>query len=210
MNTTQWATESRQTAANPQHEWDRRALDWPALTPDSIVLEIGAYKGRWALQIAERYNPRLYCFEPQAWACATTKQVLEDYNAQVFNYALGDRDDVLTMGKYGTDGCSFVDVDGQQGNGVMRDIAAVLPELGITAVDLCLINIEGYEFTLLPYMFRMGIYPNIFMVQMHGEGQGKLRKRIARHYRPLWYYGGVLSAWCLKGETNGNKNGDSV
>lgn len=203
IDVTQWATEAQTAAANPQHEWDRRALDWPNLTPASTVLEIGSFKGRWALQIAEQYNPRLFCFEPQAWACATTKQVLEGHNAQVFNYGLGDRDDTLTMGKYGTDGCSFVDVGGHQGNGVIRDIAAVLPELGITTIDLCLINIEGYEHILLPYMFSRGIFPQVIMLQMHGEGQGKLRKVMGRHYRPLWYYGGVLSAWYLKGENNG-------
>lgn len=200
LDLTQWATETRQTAANPQHEWDRRALDWPALTPASTVLEIGAYKGRWALQIAERYNPRLFCFEPQGWAAETARKVLEGYSAQVFNYGLGDRDDTLTMGKYGTDGCSFVDVGGHRGNGVIRDIAAVLPELGITTIDLCLINIEGYEHVLVPYMCSRGIFPHAVTLQMHGEGQGKLFKLLKRYYEPLWSYGRVLSAWKAKGE----------
>lgn len=202
IDVTQWATEATLSAATFNYPWDKRAIDWPVLTltDNPTVLEIGSFKGRWALQIAERYNPRLFCFEPQAWAAKTTAQVLDGYNAQIFNYALGDREAVLIMGRYGTDGCSFVDSEGQQGNGAMRDIAAVLPELGITTIDLCLVNIEGYEHILLPYMFDKGIFPELLMVQMHGEGQGKLRKKIARHYRPLWYYGRVLSAWQLKGE----------
>jgi hypothetical protein len=79
----------RARAANPEHEWDRRALDWP-LTMHSVVVEVGGYCGRWALQIAERYGPRLFVFEPQAWAADVCRAVLGK-RANVYTVALGDQ-----------------------------------------------------------------------------------------------------------------------
>jgi hypothetical protein len=53
-----WVAEAKASAAVVEHPWDVQALDWP-LTAESVVVEVGGYKGRWALQIAERYAPRL-------------------------------------------------------------------------------------------------------------------------------------------------------
>lgn len=61
------------------NEWDTRSFDWP-LTQDSIVLEIGAYKGRWASEMCKRYNPKLYAFEPQLWAYNECVEALKPYN----------------------------------------------------------------------------------------------------------------------------------
>ena len=54
------------------------ALDWP-IDENSIVFEIGGYEGRWSLQMAEKYNPRLYIFEPQDWARERCREKLKDY-----------------------------------------------------------------------------------------------------------------------------------
>jgi FkbM family methyltransferase len=189
--------EAKAAAANVEHVWDRAALDWP-LTSESVVVEVGGYKGRWALQIAERYAPRLYVFEPQPWAAMTCKAALGD-RAQVLNYGLGDRADLLPMGNWETDGCTFL----QHGEhyGAVAEIGETFAALGITQIDLLLMNIEGYEYTLLPHMLDRGILPRRLMVQFHifddyGVGMGRLFDRLAvAGYRVLWTYGVVLTAW---------------
>jgi FkbM family methyltransferase len=179
----------RARAANPEHEWDRRALDWP-LTKESTVVEVGGYCGRWALQIAERYGPRLFVFEPQIWAADVCRAVLAD-SATVLNYGLGDKDCVLPMGQWETDGCSFVNVTGPQANfGEIREIEDAFMELHIATPDLMLMNIEGYEYTLIPYMLSVGIRPKRLMVQCHGDMIDRIDG-----YRMLWTYGMVLTAW---------------
>jgi FkbM family methyltransferase len=178
----------RARAANPEHEWDRRALDWP-LTMSSVVVEVGGYCGRWALQIAERYGSRLFVFEPQAWAADVCRAVLGK-RANVYNVALGDQDATLPMGDYETDGCSF-GKDGTQGMGQMREIGAMFEQCQITnRIDLMLMNIEGYEYTLIPYMLSVGIRPKRLMVQCHGDMIDRIDG-----YRMLWTYGMVLTAW---------------
>lgn len=189
---------ARAAAATVEHAWDRRALDWP-LTAESTVVEVGGYIGRWALQIAERYHPRLFVFEPQPWAFATCQALLGDA-ATVLNYGLGDRDGTLPMGGWETDGCSFVKPG--DGVGALREIGAAFTELEMTTVDCMLVNIEGYEYTLLPHMLNRNILPRVLMAQLHtfadprGKAAARIRRALAAHgYTVAWTYGLMLTAW---------------
>jgi FkbM family methyltransferase len=198
--TAELAAETRAAALDLQHEWDRRAIDWP-LDKNSVVVEVGGYKGRWALQIAERYQPRLYVFEPQEWAYGVCCAVLGD-RATVLPYGLGVEDGYLPMGEYETDGCSFIKEYEPYAACQIKVIDAVFRHFGITHIDLMLMNIEGYEYTLLPYMFERGILPCRLMVQFHtfadkdGMHLAKIYQRLEEHhYRIAWTYGVMLTAW---------------
>lgn len=191
--TAELVAETRAAALDLRHEWDRRAIDWP-LTSESVAVEVGGYKGRWALQIAERYQPRLYVFEPQEWAYQVCREVLGN-QAHIFNIALGDRAGDFPMGAWETDGCSFLR-DGES-RVAMREIGEVFAHYGLTHIDLMLMNIEGYEYALIPHMLDKGILPCRLMIQMHGFAgdSDALRTRLSHHYALLWDYGDVLSAW---------------
>ena len=188
------AAETIAAAARIEHEWDRRALDWP-LTSYSVVVEVGGYKGRWALQIAERYRPRLYVFEPQRWAAEVCREVLGN-RAFIMDLALGADSGRQLMGEWETDGCSLVK-DGAEHQVELWEIGRVFRYLKIDRIDLMLMNIEGYEYRLIPHMIDQGIIPERLMVQMHSFAgdSGALRGVLAEHYQLLWDYGDVLSAW---------------
>ena len=204
--------ETRAAAANPEHPWDRRALEWP-LTIGSTVIDVGGYRGRWALQIAERYGPRLYVFEPQPWAARVCEAVLGDM-ARVFFYGLGTEYATLPMGDWETDGCSFVKPGlGIPGTfGVMREIAADFRALNLSRIDLMMMNIEGYEYTLIPHMLDQGILPDRLMVQFHSFADpdgGKLatihERMTTAGYTVPWTYGLQLTAWERQPRRRGRK-----
>ncbi len=189
-------------AANIEHVWDKRAIDWP-LTEASTVIEVGGYTGRWALQIAERYSPCLFVFEPQPWAWATACAVLGE-RADVRCYGLGAGDSNLPMGAWETDGCSFVkaglNIPGTTGE--IREIGKAFQELGIGSIDLMMVNIEGYEYTLIPHMLDRGVLPQRLMIQFHtfadelGVKQAQIFERLAAlGYAVAWTYGPMLTAW---------------
>jgi FkbM family methyltransferase len=195
----QLVLETRMAAACPEHVWDRLALDWP-LTSESVVVEVGGYKGRWALQIAERYAPRLFVFEPQPWAAAVCRAVLHGYGAMVLPYALGATSGVMLMGDWETDGCSLLKAGGEH-QVEMFEIAAIFRQLGLTQIDLMLMNIEGYEYMLIPHMLHRGILPQRLMVQFHEDVSGPaatadiFAQLEAAGYAVVWTYGAVLTAW---------------
>ncbi len=194
-----YADATRARAAELDHAWDRRAIDWPGLGSTSVVVEVGGYIGRWALQIAERYQPQLYVFEPQLWARDVCREVLAPYpSAWVFGVALGTHDHNATMGEWETDGCSLVK-DGAQ-IVAMHEIGRFFEELRLTRIDLMLMNIEGYEYTLLSHMLDRGLMPDRLMVQWHlfadVEGrQQAIIDQIEQTHDRLWDYGNVLMAW---------------
>lgn len=198
-------TETRARAmSHSGYEWDKLAVEWP-LTTDSTVVEIGGYCGRWALQIAERYHPHIHVFEPQPWAFEVCKRVLGT-QAVVHNFALGTHNGTHNMGQWGTDGCSFFNWDvGDENTGEMREAAPILNSLG--NIDLMLMNIEGYEHLLLPYLLDNLIdLPRFLMVQFHTfndkdvSSMGFLRKYMLEWYELLWDYGPTLSAWQRKNQ----------
>jgi FkbM family methyltransferase len=191
-----WVAEAKASAAVVEHPWDVQALDWP-LTAESVVVEVGGYKGRWALQIAERYAPRLYVFEPQPWAAEVCRAALGK-RANVWECALGTINAPVYMGKWETDGCSLI----QQGDAIVQmfEARAIFAEAGITHIDLMLVNIEGYEYTLIPHMLDHDILPDRLMVQLHGADDANANAALfdrlaASGYRVAWTFGTVLTAW---------------
>lgn len=195
----EYAEMTRARARAIEHEWDARALDWP-LTAESVVVEVGGYTGRWALQIAERYAPRLFVFEPQPWAVEACHAVLGN-RALVWGCALGTHDGDVIMGRWGTDGCSLL-IEGGEPAVRMREIGGLFADLDIAHIDLMLMNIEGYEYTLIPHMIKQNILPQRLMVQFHefadpsGDGMARIGAALAMlGYRMAWTYGAVLTAW---------------
>lgn len=199
-----YVEEVRAAAANIEHEWDQKAVEWP-LTQESVVIEAGGFKGRWALQIAERYRPKLYVFEPQRWAANVCRAVLGDM-AEVFQYGLGNANLIRPMEHEETDGCTFITTGPRAQFGELRAIDEVLEELGISHIDLMLVNIEGYEYTLLKYMIEKDILPKRLMVQFHTFADPEGLELAAIHgalailgYTVVWTYGVVLTAWEYRG-----------
>lgn len=193
---------SQDHLAQLEHPWDVASVTWE-LQPSSIVIEVGAYKGRWASIMNDLYGCKIFAFEPQPWAYELTRQKLDPFdNARVFNHALGDRCGKFEMGEYETDGCSFLKV-GQRGTGMgeMKEIAREFTMLGIERIDVMLINIEGYEYTLIPYMARIGLLEIVdaLMVQWHkfavSEAQHEeVLNAIAQTHNILWHWD-ALTAW---------------
>ena len=185
------------------NDWDAKSFDWP-INSDSVVVEIGGYKGRWAKEIASRYNPHLYIFEPQQWAYEICRNELVGSKAYVFDCALVFDDSVVsTIGDFGTDGASLVK-SGHANNSVVKtmNIGEACSLLKLTDIDLLLMNIEGYEFTLLPHMIETGMLNKIryLMVQFHMFASSELeynflKIEIEKTHRKLWDYGPTLIAW---------------
>jgi FkbM family methyltransferase len=205
------AEESIQKAlATPTNLWDMRACLWP-LIEDSTVVEVGGYVGRWALQMALMHHCKIFVFEPQLWAAEVCRRVLGG-RATVLDYALGAEDKTLPLFGFETDGCSLLTYDeiGPPARALakVRDVATAFEELDITIIDVMMVNIEGYEYTLIPYMLSKGILPIVLMVQYHTAADPYMTQTveieaqlISLGYEMVWTYGVVLSAWRRHGRS---------
>lgn len=178
------------------------------------VWEVGAFNGRWTADMLARWpDIHITCFEPQDWCVAQLwERFLDEVTAgrvTIVPFALGDRPGRFHMGDWGTDGCSFTkghtwtreNPSRLSGEGRMADavqLVAQRPE-----ITLAMINIEGYEYALLPHLAQAGLLGRFRQlgVQMHpglapaGWDSDRLRALLLETHELTWDYGDVLSAW---------------
>jgi FkbM family methyltransferase len=133
------------------------------------ILVIGAYTGITMAWLAKTFPgfKRIIGFEPQEWACREARKRFNSLQLEslwIINYALGDESRGLMtkfpMVEFGTDACSFINEVSQRqpGEGLITEAAQVLPLFypDDQKIDLCIMNIEGGEFELLPHLIKTG------------------------------------------------------
>ena len=141
------------------------ALNWD-INSHSTVWEIGGYEGRWAAQIVEKFDAYVNIFEPQGWAVMKLKErFAESDKVSIFPFGLWVMDAFLPLYHMETDGASLIHAGAHSEVLEFRDVYNQMDE----EVDLCLMNIEGAEFALLPYMIANGLMKNFryFWCQFH-------------------------------------------
>ena len=177
------------------------ALNWP-IYDKSYVWEIGGYEGRWAAQMVEKFNPIIYIFEPQLWAY---NELLERFKGNpkvsVNPFGLWTHDTVLRLWEHDTDGASIVKNIGRVSELCdFKDIFHPSP----TEIDVCLMNIEGGEFVLIPYMIGLNLMKRFryFWCQFHPgvieSGKEKtelIYEGLSKSHRVMWDYYPTAVAW---------------
>ncbi len=179
------------------------------LDRQSTVLDVGAYVGEWSGPVADRYHPTIYAFEPNPRARQDFEQRLGDRpEVHLFPYGLGGRDEQADLGLAGP-GSSIHGGDAAFGTATVeiRDVVAVLDELGLDHVDLLKVNIEGSEYDLFDRLIGAGWLPRITVVsiQFHDWIPGahrrrrRIRRELARTHDQVWDYPWVWELWHLRG-----------
>lgn len=177
------------------------ALDWP-LTEKSHVWEIGGFEGRWAQQIWDKYRCSITIFEPQMWAVERmVKRFDGNEKIRINAYGLWIEDAILPIGNFHTDGASLVKDDGREEKqfGEFRRFTSAYEGIEI---DVCLMNIEGAEYTLIPTIIHSGMMKHVknFWCQFHpNDGDDKrnleIYEAMSRTHDMLWNCYPTAVAW---------------
>lgn len=175
------------------------------LSPNSVVLDVGAFVGDWAEKIAERYDAVVHAFEPAPGALRQLDARAERFpGIHVHAFGLGRRDETATLALAGPGSSIYAD-SGSFGEAdvPIRDVVTVLDELGIDRVDLLKVNIEGGEFDLLDRLAEAGRLDRIdrVMVQFHEFHPKAYRRRranrraLGRQHELVWDYPWIWECW---------------
>lgn len=152
---------------------------WPLildfkLPENANVVVVGAYKGLACEALLQLYPTiNIAAFEPQSWAYEEAQTRLRDYyNAIVYNIGLGTENALLDMGEWHTDAASFVNTgpgSREQGTGYIGEADNLLKMTSFEHIDLMIMNIEAFEYTLIPYLRQIGWLDKIdrLAVQWH-------------------------------------------
>jgi FkbM family methyltransferase len=172
----------------------------------SVVLDVGAYIGDWSERIADKYGCSIHAFEPASGAFARARKRLHDRDrVELHPHGLGGRDQSARLAMAGP-GSTIYSTSSPMGSFediTIRDVTAVLAELGVKEVDLLKVNIEGGEFDLFDRLVDSGWMPRIrqTMIQFHEFHPNaywrrhKVRRALRRTHREVWDYPWVWEFW---------------
>ncbi len=184
------------------HELQRT---FEGIGPDSVVFDIGLYKGAWTGDLVLKYNPYIYGFEPvEEFYKSATRVLARCPKVKLFNFGLGavseevfiyiDNDSTSLIKESGH--CQMVDIE---------SIKDFMVEHNIDTVDLASINIEGAEYDLLKYLIDDGLVTKFkrLMIQFHeiGANHQELLKAIrcglSATHKVIYSYDTVWDYWEL-------------
>ncbi len=165
-----------------------------ALTPSSVVLDVGAHRGTFARRISETYGCTVYAFEPVREFHDELRS-LELEKVQLFDFGIGATDRIETISVLG-DGSSIFREGEARERIRIRSLERVLDELKLPYVDLLKLNVEGCEYEILEQILDRDLADRFehIQVQFHAfapaaeERRDAIRRRLAGSHRPTYEF----------------------
>lgn len=180
------------------------------LTPESIVIDLGGYRGQWASDIYAMYGSRIHVFEPApSFANAITHRFTHNSQVTVYPFGLAaeNLNSTLTLS---ADGSSLF---AKAKTGPTTQVKLVraadfLEQQGFQMIDLIKINIEGGEYDLLDHLIQSGWIHRIrnIQVQFHTfvpDAQNRMRTlqtHLAQTHSLTYQFVFIWENWSLKAE----------
>jgi FkbM family methyltransferase len=173
------------------------------LNGESIVMDLGGYKGQWASDIYARYNCRILIFEPvKPFAEKIKNRFKYNSRVEVFNIALGANSRQGTIALH-DDGSSVYRQSTVKETIQFEDVLEFFSHHNIDSIDLMKVNIEGGEYELMPRLFESGIVKRIknIQIQFHDvEASSETRMKeicyeLSKTHRPTYQYKFVWENW---------------
>ncbi|OXA92204.1 FkbM family methyltransferase [Flavobacterium hercynium] len=174
------------------------------LNADSIVFDVGGYKGEFAAEILCKYNSNIYVFEPiKDFFEIIENKFLKNKKIQPFNFGLAGKDESLQISL--SDNSSSIFLEGETKETIeLKSIVDFLKANNITEVDLIKINIEGGEYELLESLIVhdcIGFFKNI-QVQFHDflfenakERMNEIQNNLSKTHKLTYQFEFVWENW---------------
>lgn len=174
------------------------------LNSDSIVFDVGAYRGEFARKIIRKFNCNVYMFEPVKSFYEHIKiNFSKNQKIKVFNYGLSSRDQEMRINVDGDASSTFVGRGKNFETIKLRDFEKVIYELQIDDIDLIKINIEGGEYDLLDYFINNNLVSKMknIQIQFHSfvpnadNRRAEIRKLLCKTHKVTYDYDYVWENW---------------
>ena len=128
------------------------------VTEDDVILDVGGFDGNFAADFLDRHDPgAIHVFEPLGRVQdAIEERFADDDRVVLHEYGLGGwtRDEEMAVA--GSSSSLYRSSTGDTERVEIRDVAAVLDELGHEHVELLKLNAEGAEYEILNRLFETG------------------------------------------------------
>ncbi len=189
---------------------DRDRILYP-LRKESVVFDVGGYRGDFAQKIFTRYQSTIMIFEPVHDFYSIIQKRFQKEKDKIFAYNFGlsgqTKDETIVIDR--DESSLYLLSEGKRQSIQIMDIVEFMETNRIDAVDLIKINIEGGEYPLLHRMIDGGIisrFKNI-QIQFHQtypgaiEERNKIQHKLCETHTQTYEYYFVWENWTLRTKT---------
>ena len=173
------------------------------LNSDSLVIDLGGYKGQWASDVYARFNCSIFVFEPvKSFADKIEKRFSKNSKIKVFSLALGasKRQETISLC---ADGSSVYGCTSERESIQFEDAREFFSNHDIKIVDLLKVNIEGGEYELMPRLLETGLINKIKYIQIQFHNikpdsealMEAIRNELSKTHSPTYQYKFVWENW---------------
>lgn len=175
------------------------------LHENSVVFDLGGYKGQWASDIFAKYCCSIHVFEPiPDFAQNIAKRFIRNPKITIHQFGLG-KDTFKSVIFLSNDASSVFKVAGETTEISIVRAIDFLHEHAISCVDLMKINIEGGEYDLLDHLIESNFVKKVknFQIQFHDFVPDaecrmmKIQRKLAETHRLTYQYSFVWENWKL-------------
>lgn len=179
------------------------------LNEKSIVFDVGAYTGDWALEIHKKYKCTVHCFEPVREFFYKLRQNVRIYPDVIcHNFAISNIDNDQYIYK-NQDGSGFyLENNSDEEIVEVRSIGSIFRTdfSDVEHVNLMKLNIEGEEYNVLEEMIEenlIGLVDN-FQIQFHRDAPNYDERRkfiqsaLAKTHKQTYNFDYIWENWEIK------------
>lgn len=176
------------------------------LNENSVVFDMGGYKGEWTKKIFEKYKSNIFVFEPvDEFYNIICKNIKGNEKIQPFKYGLGSKDEEMEI-SLTLDSSSTFNKEGSLEKISIKTFKDFIESNNISNIDLIKINIEGGEYDLLEHIISENLQTKIknIQVQFHRfipectERRNKIREELSKTHELTYDYDFIWENWKLK------------
>ena len=181
-------------------------IEYDNLNENSIVMDLGGYKGEWASNIYSKYLCNVFVFEPAPFFYQKLKKRFErNPKIRIYPFGLGsqDKEEKIYLNAEST---SIHKKKGKPENISIKNFETFLKQNDIKKIGLIKINIEGSEYDLLEFIIKNGLAEQIenIQVQFHNFVENaetkmkQIQNGLSNTHTLTYQYNFVWENWKLK------------
>jgi FkbM family methyltransferase len=186
-----------------------KRIDFPELDENSLVYDLGGWKGDWASDIYSKYKSKICIFEVVSdYADFIKDRFQKNSDINVFKFGLGKSDEIISLylGKEGSSAFKNNNTTSNAQKIEIYDVNNYFINNDIDKISLMKINIEGGEYDLMDRILQKNLQSKIemFFIQFHDfVDNAELRRQSIRTKLEITHdlifdYPFVWESWKLK------------
>jgi len=179
-------------------------LNYESLNSDSIVFDLGGYKGDFACNIFSKYMSNIYVFEPVKYFINDLQdRFAKNHKVKIFPFGLGAKNESLLISVNNDSSSIFRNDSNDKENIEILCFQDFLIQNNINNIDLIKINIEGGEYELLEHIIQTDLISSIDNLQIQFHSfipnanilRENIQKKLSETHHPTYNYDFVWENW---------------